>query len=1191
MDCDSEYPEGNGQYLSIMVDTPDIRTRAVDLNPGAALYLKNIWVGVYDVKGGKKVGGGEVELDRMLTASGNTLIDLVPITANLSNTSGNYCIVGVANYDDKIITYNGETLYKELTAATSWDAFTQIAIDTQKSEFENQVPLLVGYLQKETVNAPNVKVNQFVSMEDVKDVNLNIYNGTTNDVFVSRKNNSNTAIQTKYYERVGLNNVEYNYVLKLRRLRSKINVVINEEPVPGVTVTNLQYKICNAPASAFLAQRRTNSFDTGMTGVAYSPNSADVLTNGRADGYFETEYVSPQVNTNFSFEHFENLHWARYTEGLEEYHDREKKDNGAFSALATSPEDWNNRATYFVLKMNIRDDNLGRNAEVEYTIHEGFCNDANGVSLVKEDGETKDPQTDNYQTRLKDFACVRNTDYYYKITIKSINDIFVQVTDSDKHTTDQQGKIWDIDYVNGKTDSRDPEPFAKDKEFEVEEGLDLKTTDDFDNAKDIAFRFVGSYYDTDRAVEVPVDICYNFKRGDLDGFAGLWNAPTNESSEYIVATGEGDEYRSAYQALVDFYNGSSDNAVHFKQMINTIQVKHGDEKKYYNIVEYLGKVIGEEDPDSDAVGNGKEPVNPNIDGFKFSGLKYYEAFDEANDNKRNHLRGLYIFDVQKAVDGGTRVQVDEDKCTRLYKINGIEQVPVYLNKENYEMIYITQDGSSSRSSAPIPSTSPGWSSTDFKDFHDGNGMLLSEHPELAFRLLGFDENTDDYYDFLYNVTQSEYTDFTENGKWPPMNRNGIYSITIPKGSLDDDTIPQSFLEDLKVIVNGTDEYDIYSLIDGYEKGNIRLSETDRLGFKVSTEYKKNVHTSDEGKYIRALYLFDKKNKFVKPALFDESDSSATFQAYAIEQYPTYRKAVKLVIPNNTTLEQTSSQNFFVDSPATIKIPVQEVEGEVVDPAYYKYKVIVKDGTGANANVKGECVLNGDPTGGFYTFAVPMKVMLGTSDKTNADCYIYVQAVSAHELYSDQYIHSEEKLLYKVNTSDAKVALTNSISWDFTSTTWSNKFKNWANPKTGTWSYDNDNQYDYYQFTNTTRTDGYLNFYASSTSKQIRGYVATKYQNKPWPASFLGLMNSSTGCDLYFKVYKNCKVIVTGIMYEKKTTALNVVGGDPASFPVSGEYNEFEFTSEIRLEDYATEKEVTISSSGGVYLFKIEVKEL
>ena len=956
-----DFSEESGRKLSLMVDIPEMRTRAVDLTPGASLYLKNIWVGVYDKATGNRVGGtlnDTVELDRYLTASGSTLIDLVSIDIlpDITATENDkYCVVGVANYDGiKVVNRaddaDDDFLYSQLKAADEWSDFIQIAIDTQNSKFENQVPLLIGYLGKEKVN-PQQGVSSYTKVDQFKgDPGVNLY-GYENegDVFVGPRttNGKLTGIKTKD------DNENKNYILKLRRMRSKINISINT--ASGITVTNMQYKMCNVPKSAFLVQRCTNSFASEMgDGREFSPNSADVLYDDNTKGYYETEYEFPQINTNFSFEHFENKHWARYPEELEEYHDREKHDgSGVFSALAANAEDWNNMASYFVLKMNIRDDNIGRNAEIEYMIHEGFCNDEDGNSLTGDDGDGP------LEQRLLDFACVRNTDYYYNIQINSIEYIELQVTDSERHTNDQRGKVWDIHYVNVQN-KNDERYVVSPTKTEINSPLKLKESGDigFVNSKDIAFRFLGSYYDTEKAVEVPVDICYNFNRGALDGFAGIWNAPTNESTEYIVATtSQNDDPISAYESLEAFCSSGSDNAIRFNHIIDDIKVKYSED--YLNIKDYLEIVTKDSEKD------------PNIDGFQFEGLKYYEAFDGNNDNLRDHIRGLYIFDTQKAFSDGTRVRRDNDQCTDLYIINGIEQVPEYLKQEQYEMVFVT--GNSDERIGPKGSSND---LTNFRDGHNGEGMLLSEHPDFAFRLLGYDGDPEKYYDILYNFTQSEYTELTE---WPQMNLNGIYSSEIAKGALGAKTIPDSFLEGLTILVNGGTalggaEYNIYDFVTAYEGKTLRLTKNDKLGFRVG-EYDKEVRTYPENKdnymnkYRRALYLFDKKNKFVKPALYDSGTNSATFQVYAVEQNPGYRATTKLELPY---IDKTYKDNitYNIIDAALLSREIPAIQG--IDASVYRYKLVTMTEDGSEA----ESYVNVDPVNGNYTWAVPMHRVAG-----------------------------------------------------------------------------------------------------------------------------------------------------------------------------------------------------------------------
>ena len=1109
---DSEFSESDGRLLSLAVDIPETRTRAVDMTPGAALYLKNIWVGVYERSTGNRVGGATEELGRMLTASDNTLIDLVSINFYTTTAAANaqYCVVGVANYDGiKVIDPSGgiaADLKTMLDDADNWSKFKEIAIDTQNSVFENQVPLLIGYLGKETVTPQKggpyyTMVNQFETGPGI-----NLYGYTDeNEVFVSPTFTGGrlSGINTKYTE----GGVQRNYILKLRRMRSKINVIINEEPVPGITVTNLQYKMCNVPGSAFLAQRRTNSFSTGMSpGREYSANSTDV----NADGYFDTEYKTPDINTNFSFEHFENKHWAKNTVGLTDYHDRENHDeNGVFSALADNSGDWNNMASYFVLKMNVRDDNIGRNAEIEYTIHEGFCNDENGIALTDDNGDGDDVR------RLFDFSCVRNTDYYYKIKISSINEIEIQVTDSNYHTEDQKGNVWDIHYVNVR-DEKDERYVVSPTEKEIESPLILKEQgeDDFNNSEDIAFRFVGSYYDTERMEEIPVDVCYNFNRGALDGFAGIWNAPTNESTEYIVATtSQNDDPISAYESLEAFCSSGSDNAIRFKQIINNIKIKY--EEKYHNIIEYLGIVTQDSAKD------------PNIEGFKFAGLKYYEEFDRNNDNLRDHIHGLYIFDTQKAFLEGGRVRKDGDGCTYLYQINGVEQVPAYLTDEQYEMISVSGD-------SKIPANE----SESFTEFGDGHGMLLSEHPDFAFRLLGYDCNTDNYYDILYNFTQREYTDLTINEKWPRMNLNGIYTSEIAKGSLGATTIPPSFLNGLKIIVNGSSEYNIYDFVTAYEGKTLQLSKNDKLGFKVD-RYEKTLVTLYPEKYMRALYLFDKKNKFVIPALYNEAENTAMFQVYAAEQYPTYSapKALDLSHITGTLINSTNKMNFLDESLDVMRIPVIPD----VDPSAYRYKIIVTCGVKVS-----ECYVDVAPVGGYFNFNIPLKIIAGSSGTIS---------VAAESLVDDYLDSNGSKQVGLVTLRAAE-------SWDFRTTTWSGRFSSGDLTAPGA-------------------TYGKLTLNVTGTKKMV-------YENQS-----IRLNNSAPGCDLNFTVYKNVRITVKGYKLQNKTKSISVTPGDPPSLDVSsyGDGTDFTFVSEVKLKDGESSKDITIGSSGGVNIQIVTLSEI
>ena len=719
MEEGKDYSEPSS-YLSLQVDIPEVRTRTIDMAPGAPIYLNKIWVGIYRVSDGQRVGGtpigNEANLANRMTSSGSKLVNVVNIEGyenEINSTDEDLVVVGVANFTDSIIAHyyefnnSGErvrkkgTLITALRGAKTWKDFIDIAVDAEESIFANQTPMLMGYLYKETTGNTSsdssesddytyTKVNQFKSGDGVNLYPFGIDNNyKTSDIFVKP---SNTG-ELEAVKSTG-------FVLKLRRMRAKMNINI-ETRDEDMMVTNVRYKVINAPKTAYLAQRRTNVFDhydykkrEGFTEDVkkndYSANSVDVEN----DGYISNEgenggWQVPTDNKHFSFEHFENKHWSKksfdfndqdfnndaYQNYLvEHYHDREiKNTDGSFAALTsslTATEAWNNNASYFVLQMSIRDMKSGRNANIEYTVHEGFCNDKDGLSLVdKETGLTKTNKSisgmkDAVRRRLEDFSCIRNTDYYYNIKINSVEDIVLTVTKNNPHPTDQNnGKVYEMTYAksaNGANQVQNENAESRSKEFNF--------VDDENKPipfEDLSFRLIGKAFDNAIGEYMPVDLCYNFSYGELNGFAGLWPAPVPSLTEYFVDTYIGTEEEekrvSAYETLKSYF---PDDGTHphplAEDMMQQIKIKVGSSS--LTIKEFVDLFNTNQ--------------NQTVAGFDFRGLAYYEV-ENSVDNIRNELRGLYIFDKQRAIETGSRIQKDNDGCS-YYRIYAAEQYPKYL---------------------------------------------------------------------------------------------------------------------------------------------------------------------------------------------------------------------------------------------------------------------------------------------------------------------------------------------------------------------------------------------------------------------------------------------------------------------------------------------------------------------------------
>lgn len=1129
-----EISEGStGLTLSLQVDIPEYRTRAIDMAPGGSLYLNNIWIGVYNKSNGKRVVSDFVNLHSRLTESGVTLTDIIKISVNkwIDNTYGDYyCIVGVANYDGIKTKDTNKNLIDVLNDAENWSDFINISIDTQQI-FSNQTPLLMGYLTE--TNSDEKKptfINQFVNYGD------KIQISNQSNVFISGK----TELLGTHL--IGFNQslTNSNYILRLHRLISKNNIRIN--PVNGITVTNVEYQVCNQPLSSFLAERSTNTLNNNSTSNQYSANSSDV----KEEGYINGSWQHPTDNYNFSFEHFENKHWAwnnqsigsGITEEKKRYHEREAKNNyGAFSALVGSNGDanhWNNNASYFILKMNIKDENLGRNGEVTYIIHEGFCNDANGN------------QTSDFETRMKDFSCVRNTDYYYDIKINSIDDIVVSVQESKNHQYDQTGSVWQITYVKDGSNNQVVTDIYKDGEPQTKEIPANLSLGDAEK-DDIAIRLVGTFFD-DSNNKIDVDVCYNFARGDLDGFAGLWKEPSSETTEYLVTTeDEYDNVTTAYQAFESFISVGSSNAINFQLLANKIKIKSAYSNEYITIADYI-KFLNDD----------SKTFSPNISGFMFEGYKFYQLSD---GSERDYLRALYIFDKQKALKTGTKIQNDQwfhtvdDPCNWFYEITGVEQYASYLTEEVFERKDASVANNMQNNVVKYPGgeTSP---ITNGRGFNDGEGMVFSSNPDLAFRLLGYDG--DNYYDLCYNFDTKDYPALEQESLWAMYTQDTKF---ITKGGLSDEQIPTSLLEGIKLKTdNSSNSYDIKSFINLSDNGNLQSPYDIRF---VLNTYDKKIITLNPDKYKRALYIFDKKkDKFEKPVLLSNDGKTAYYQLYAVEQYPNYIEPEYLQLPiinnfrynNNTIYNQTASYEFIEENIGKLSLPLLSSNGVYNQDYYYRLTV-------------GEKIydVRTNPSNSTVNFDVPMNLI---SSSTND---VYLEAIAISEAYLDS--QNKNKI-----GSISPSGLTK-MTWDFTSNNFISHVQSYNN-----WTYyEKNDTYILQSESGQTVEDIYnlLNMHVDG------GANMQAYYNGD--SKYLYFNNTGTRCSLNIKIYRNCKIQVTVLPYIDKNGvnegALTVVGGNPQKIEGITSQTVCESLIDLKDQEY---KEVSIYFSKKGNITKVQL---
>lgn len=581
--------------LSVMTDFTDLRTRDVDMSPNAYLMINKIWVGVFDKSNGNLVHSVEKYLNYRSTSAGSEMQNVIDIEVDSwSSQPDEVIIVCAANYDGgtendehgTILTSDSsyDCLKEALESISTWNEFIELNLDVKNSTFNDNAPIMLGYLVDKNSNTSTyAKVDQFAAGSAV---NLS---DAGDDITISKNNGSYNF---------------FNKIIKLRRLVAQVNVNIIPDPEkPGLSITDLSYRRVNMPASVFMAERTTDDSNSGK-----SPNYAD---KNPSEYYFsEGEDSWQQVSgvNGFSFQHYENKHWSK--QNITSFSDRESKNkNGAFTALAENPTDANNYASYFVLKMRINDMSTGQNADVEYVVHEGYCN--------KPDGSMQEGGNAN------DFMTVRNTNYTYNILISGVNDIVTQVTADNgsgdyQHIVGQKGTVYQMIYAD-----------KENRQIETTEETKLfPDCFSFTEGADLAFRLLS----TDSNDE-PYDICYNFHTSDYPGYKGLWP----DAQPYTQFPSDLDELEN--------------NTLTTSEMLQTIKIWDGSQA--YDIVDFI--------------------LNKKFEAGKSYGLLVKGWAYKFNDDPRNHLRALYIFDKRTFQEGG--IEMDEDGCSSLYKIYAAEQYP------------------------------------------------------------------------------------------------------------------------------------------------------------------------------------------------------------------------------------------------------------------------------------------------------------------------------------------------------------------------------------------------------------------------------------------------------------------------------------------------------------------------------------
>lgn len=544
--------------ITFDLSTPDAsgRTRSLDTESGSSVLVNNLWIGVFDVETGRCFGARRYDEFNRTMISGSLVKNILKVdfVAYGEDVPLGY-VVAVANYDG-VTTHDGRRLEDLLPdfdrrGEIDWDFMINLDIDAASAYAGNKgaddnanAPFLAGFFQDAVSLNQNPKIDQFAYTTEGPSA---IYPSSAADGMDIRLGDAdgNTFVAAG--------------AICLRRLVS--HNILRFNTSNGYEVTGVKYRRFNMPKAVYMLQRRTdtNRRSSFAEWQANSPNFADhLLTEGHYDSgapdfpyQNDVDWVEMPVNwwddagaLNVEFDHFENKH--RGFGNLSSQEDRERLNpDGTFAALCQGSDDaYNNFASYFVLGLHIVNKQTGESADVEYTLHEGFCN--------TDDGR----RAETLQEKCLDFASFRNVNYTYNINIAGISDITASVTaDEGFHTPGQTGSVWQMNFATGR--SKTPAA-VKGGDYDFGgTGLSLS------NTPDLGFRIYGPDGKGGTA-----DICFNMPEDMYGGFYGLWPDGTPLFTDDIDAaippqllSGILVGNSAGYYTVVDFVKGIRSGAI------------------------------------------------------------------------------------------------------------------------------------------------------------------------------------------------------------------------------------------------------------------------------------------------------------------------------------------------------------------------------------------------------------------------------------------------------------------------------------------------------------------------------------------------------------------------------------------------------------------------------------------------------
>ena len=407
--------------------------------------VKHVWVGVF-TEAGKLIGSERwnIQEDHWKPTTGNGSEEHAPMLQEPVRVSVMYSdknrprvkVVGVANYEG-IKAYkfsqDGEeeesTMDELLARVETWDDYLAISIDTKSADdmaIQNGCRIMSNIVTFDGYKYNKDKEGKITGVESKRS---NHYNFTVNSDGTINTADGKTDSSPYFFDELDENSkFPIKGHLHLRRVVSHniVNITVGD----NVELSDIQYKFCNLPQRTYIQDRTLT--ENAAAEWNDSPNAADYNNNA---SYGETDFMPVEDGkTTFEFSHYDNKHWG--LSSCTEYGQREvRNSDNSFASLCLSESNFNNNASYFVIRAHVREKNTGLGGVVDYVIHEGYCNDSYGR------------KSDN---NARDFSCFRNTKYTYNVQITGLNSLGLKVTsDNPQDNPAVEGEITSIKYELG----------------------------------------------------------------------------------------------------------------------------------------------------------------------------------------------------------------------------------------------------------------------------------------------------------------------------------------------------------------------------------------------------------------------------------------------------------------------------------------------------------------------------------------------------------------------------------------------------------------------------------------------------------------------------------------------------------------------------------------------------------------------